>query len=85
MNQNCLSVEVQYFAHLAQIIAPNCVEKLPEGDCLQDFSSHLCEKYPAAAKILKVAKFAVNEEIKEGEYVLKASDRVCVFPPFSGG
>ena len=85
MNQGLLSVEVQCFGHLAQIMGPKCIEKLPEGLCIEDFLSHLCHKYPAAEKILKVAKVAVNEEIKEGDYILKAVDKLCVFPPFSGG
>lgn len=80
-----LKVEVQYFAQLAQLICSKNTETVLEGTSIQGFMQGLCENYPAAEKILKVSKVAVNEEMKELDYVLKASDALCVFPPFSGG
>ncbi len=45
----------------------------------------LIEKYPDLEPILKVARFAVNEEYVGEDYELKGEERVAIIPPVSGG
>lgn len=45
----------------------------------------LIRKYPELEPILKVVRFAVNEEYVDEDYFIGQNDRVAIIPPVSGG
>ncbi len=46
---------------------------------------HLLELNGAAGNMLKICRFAVDDEFVDPGYQLKENDTVCVIPPSSGG
>lgn len=46
---------------------------------------HLSKNNPAASGMLKICRFAVNDEFIDNSFQLKQDDTVCIIPPASGG
>jgi molybdopterin synthase sulfur carrier subunit len=47
--------------------------------------TNLTQLNTQAAGILKLCRFAVNDEFVDQDYILTNNDTICVFPPSSGG
>lgn len=52
---------------------------------IEELKSHLMVKNPEAKKILNSCRFAVNDELVNIYYKLKADDLISIIPPSSGG
>ncbi|MBE7440715.1 MAG: MoaD/ThiS family protein [Spirochaetales bacterium] len=59
--------------------------ELADGSCVEDLRSMLVLEKPAAAPVLQVSAFAVDDRLAPATTRLKHGDRVDVLPPFSGG
>lgn len=46
---------------------------------------YLTQYNPAAAGILNICRFAVDNEFIDNHFELKPNDTVCIIPPASGG
>ncbi|MCS7196959.1 MAG: molybdopterin converting factor subunit 1 [Aquificaceae bacterium] len=77
-------MKLLYFAMLKERLNRSEEEVEFEGTVaqLRDF---LINRYGELEPLLKVSKFAVNEEYVEDSYFLKGGERVAVIPPVSGG
>jgi len=47
--------------------------------------NHLSKLNTEAGGILQISRFAVNNQFVDQDYIIKANDTICVFPPSSGG
>jgi molybdopterin synthase sulfur carrier subunit len=78
-----MEIKVLYFANVRELVGKDWEIIRFTGKNTQDLRTLLENKYPQLKEILKVCRFAVNEEYYEGE--LKEGDRVAIIPPVSGG
>lgn len=81
-----MDVKVRLFAGLKELAGgPEVVVHLDEGANLRDLESELGRRYPRLQPLLASLAFAVDEEYKTRDYVLRADDDVALIPPISGG
>lgn len=52
---------------------------------VSDLQQHLISMNPASRGILKICRFAINNEIVPNNFQLKNTDHVSIIPPSSGG
>ncbi len=55
-----------------------------EGDTIAKLKEYLFHQYPEFQKLRSLA-FAVGDEYREENYLLKHDDEVAIVPPVSGG
>ncbi|TGK17568.1 MoaD/ThiS family protein [Leptospira fluminis] len=55
------------------------------GSTIAELRSSLEVRNPSASRLLRVSRFAVNQEIVEDAYSLSDGQSVAVLPPSSGG
>ena len=72
-----------YFAELAS--CAETVVTVSDGATIEVFLKQLYTSHPALAEMRRSTLIAVGVEYQDGEYVLKAGDRVSLFPPVQGG
>lgn len=60
-------------------------EEIEFSGTVAELREFLIEKYKELESLLKVCRFAVNEEYAEDEHTLKGDERVALIPPVSGG
>ena len=77
-------MKLLYFAILRERLKKDQEEIEFKGNISQ-LRQLLIEKYPELEPVLKVVRFAVNEEYVGDEYQLKGDERVPLIPPVSGG
>jgi len=77
-------MKLLYFAILRERLKKDQEELEFKGNISQ-LRQLLIEKYPELEPVLKVVRFAVNEEYVGDEYELKGDERVALIPPVSGG
>jgi len=77
-------MKLLYFAILRERLKKDQEEIEFKGNISQ-LRQLLIEKYPELEPVLKVVRFAVNEEYVGDEYQLKGDERVALIPPVSGG
>ncbi|HCO39343.1 MAG: molybdopterin converting factor subunit 1 [Aquificota bacterium] len=77
-------MKLLYFAILRERLKKDQEEIEFKGNISQ-LRQLLIEKYPELEPVLKVVRFAVNEEYVGDEYELKGDERVALIPPVSGG
>ena len=77
-------MKLLYFAILRERLKKDQEELEFKGNISQ-LRQLLIEKYPELEPVLKVVRFAVNEEYVGDEYELKVDERVALIPPVSGG
>lgn len=81
-----MRVTVRFFASLRESVGTRQVTlDLPEGASLHDMIEHLVKEYPGLAGHQASWHFAVNQTHVEPDAVLRAGDRVAVFPYVAGG
>ncbi|MBC7915306.1 MAG: MoaD/ThiS family protein [Pyrinomonadaceae bacterium] len=52
---------------------------------IKALKSFLIDKNPAAAEILNISRFAVDNEFVDNNYSLNKNDSISIMPPSSGG
>ena len=77
-------MKLLYFAILRERLKKD-QEELEIKGTISQLRKLLIEKYPELEPVLKVVRFAVNEEYVGDEYQLKGDERVALIPPVSGG
>lgn len=77
-------MKLLYFAILRERLKKD-QEELEFKGTISQLRQLLIEKYPELEPVLKVVRFAVNEEYVGDEYQLKGDERVALIPPVSGG
>ncbi|MFN4319303.1 MAG: molybdopterin converting factor subunit 1 [Aquificaceae bacterium] len=77
-------MKLLYFAILKERLKKDQEEINFKGTVSQ-LRQLLIERYPELEPVLKVVRFAVNEEYVKDEYQLKGDERVALIPPVSGG
>ncbi|MGK0689117.1 MAG: molybdopterin converting factor subunit 1 [Aquificaceae bacterium] len=77
-------MKLLYFAILRERLKKD-QEELEFKGTISQLRQLLIEKYPELEPVLKVVRFAVNEEYVGDEYELKGDERVALIPPVSGG
>lgn len=58
------------------------------GDDVKDIAAlqnRLSQLNAEADGILRISRFAVNNEFVDLDYAIKTNDTICIFPPSSGG
>lgn len=77
-------MKLLYFAILRERLKKD-QEELEFKGTISQLRQLLIEKYPELEPVLKVVRFAVNEEYVGDEYQLKGDEKVALIPPVSGG
>ena len=77
-------MKLLYFAILRERLKKD-QEEIEFKGTISQLRQLLIEKYPELEPVLKVVRFAVNEEYVGDEYELKGDERVALIPPVSGG
>ncbi len=77
-------MKVRYFALIREKLRKDEEDLEFKGNVGQ-LRSFLIEKYPELEPVLRIVKFAVNEEYVSDDYPLKGDERVALIPPVSGG
>jgi len=77
-------MKLLYFAILRERLKKD-QEEIEFKGTISQLRQLLIEKYPELEPVLKVVRFAVNEEYVGDEYQLKGDERVALIPPVSGG
>ena len=54
-------------------------------DNINNLRSFLIDKNPAAADVLTISRFAVDNEFVDNDHTLKENDQISIMPPSSGG
>ncbi len=81
-----MDVKVRLFAGLKELAGgPEVVVRLSDGASIHDLERELGREYPRLKPLLPSLAFAVHEEYKARDYVLRAGDEVALIPPISGG
>ena len=52
---------------------------------IASLKARLVEHNPAAAGVLDICRFAVNDEFIDNNYQFSENDTICILPPASGG
>lgn len=55
---------------------------MPDAAALKQY---LIRQNPAAANILNICRFAVNDEFVDNDFQLNEHDTIAILPPASGG
>ncbi|MFN3976486.1 MAG: molybdopterin converting factor subunit 1 [Aquificaceae bacterium] len=77
-------MKLLYFAILRERLKKD-QEEIDFKGTVSQLRQLLIERYPELEPMLKVVRFAVNEEYVKDEYQLKGDERVALIPPVSGG
>ncbi|MFN3471115.1 MAG: molybdopterin converting factor subunit 1 [Aquificaceae bacterium] len=77
-------MKLLYFAVLRERLKKD-QEEIDFKGTVSQLRQLLIEKNPELEPMLKVVRFAVNEEYVKDEYQLKGDERVALIPPVSGG
>ena len=81
-----MTIKLKFFAILHDLagVREGTLE-LPEGSTVAIASDIIARQFPAIAKHLPRIAFAVNQEYRDREAVLKDGDEIALIPPVSGG
>lgn len=79
--------QAKFFLQVAQVAQEELDDKQANEaeKKISDIFVELEKINPKAKKILATCRVALNEEFCSLEQIVKAGDRLFVFPPFSGG
>jgi molybdopterin converting factor small subunit len=81
-----MDVRVRLFAGLKELAGgPEIVARLNDGASIHDLERELGREHPRLQPLLPSLAFAVHEEYKTRDYVLRQGDEVALIPPISGG
>lgn len=84
-----LAVHVRYFAAAAEAAGASAEQlTLPVGAGLADLRAALTGHHPAAARVLAISSFLVDDVVRaddDAPLTDAAAVRVDVLPPFAGG
>ncbi len=81
-----ISIKVRLFAAFKELIGKNLLDfTVNEGSSVKDIVSIMEASYPDIKNILKVSKYAVNQEYADTEKKLSDGDEITVIMPVSGG
>jgi molybdopterin converting factor small subunit len=58
--------------------------EIPEGSTIADLKTILLQRYPPFSK-LKSLSFAVGDEYRNDNFLLREASEVVIIPPVSGG
>jgi molybdopterin converting factor small subunit len=61
------------------------VVTVPAGSTIRDLKAEIFQQFPKLSSVEKSMLVAVGVDYQSGDYVLKASDEVSLFPPVQGG
>jgi molybdopterin converting factor subunit 1 len=85
-DEETMEVTVRFFASLRDITETNqCTLTVPSGANLAQMIDQLITRYPALVGHRESWHFAVNQTHVGLDVVLKAGDRVAIFPYVAGG
>jgi molybdopterin converting factor small subunit len=81
-----MTVQLRFFAGLVPLIGEKSIEMtLPVGATVATLQARLAERYPVLEGFMSTYVCAVDEEMREGGYVLRDGDLVDFIPPIAGG
>ena len=81
-----INIKVRLFAAFKELIGKNLLDfTVKEGSSVKDIISIMETSYPDIKNILKVSKYAVNQEYADTEKKLSDGDEITVIMPVSGG
>ncbi|TGK06265.1 MoaD/ThiS family protein [Leptospira fletcheri] len=80
-----MKIRLLCFAAMKDYFPPQEELLVKSGSTIAELRSSLEIRNPSAARLLKVSRFAVNQEIVEDGYFLSEGQSVAVLPPSSGG
>lgn len=85
-NLNRMKVELLYFASIREMIGKSSeTVPCPDSSSLDNLKGLLLERYPALSGVIHHARWAVNEDFEDMDFVLSDGDRVAMIMPVSGG
>jgi molybdopterin synthase catalytic subunit len=86
MSEGVMYVKVRLFAGLKDLAGgPEVMVALTDGATLRDLEERLGREHPRLKPLLPSLAFAVDEEYRARDYVLRDNDEVALIPPISGG
>lgn len=77
-------MKIMYFAIIREKLKKEEEELEFKGSVAQ-LRNFLIEKYPEIEPLLRMVRFAVNEEYVDDNHLLEGWERVALIPPVSGG
>ena len=81
-----MTINLKFFAILHDLAGVReATLQLPEGATVSIASDAIARQFPAIAKHLPRVAFAVNQEYRDRETVLRDGDEIALIPPVSGG
>jgi molybdopterin converting factor small subunit len=79
-------VTVRFYSYFKDLTGcAQVTETLPDGSTLEDLLKLLVTRFPKLASMRKSTLMAVGVDYQDRSYVLRAGDKVSLFPPVQGG
>ncbi len=81
-----MTIKLKFFAILHDLagVRESALE-LPEGATVAIAADAIARQFPTITKHLPRIAFAVNQEYRSKETVLREGDEIALIPPVSGG
>ena len=81
-----MTIKLKFFAILHDLAGVrDATLQLPEGATVSIASDAIARQFPVIAKHLPRIAFAVNQEYRNRDTVLRDGDEIALIPPVSGG
>lgn len=81
-----MNVTVKLFARARDLAGPETVAlELPEGACVADLRTALCERCPALQPLAANLLVAMGNDYADDQMVIDPEAELACFPPVSGG
>jgi len=81
-----MTVTVQFFARARELAGrAGTSMTLPAGATVPAVLDALVRQYPALAPLAPYLRVAVNQQLVDGERIVREGDDLAIFPPMSGG
>jgi molybdopterin synthase catalytic subunit len=81
-----MTIKLKFFAILHDLAGVReATLELPEGATVSIASAAIALQFPSLEKYLPRVAYAVNQEYRDRETVLRDGDEIALIPPVSGG
>ena len=81
-----MTIKLKFFAILHDLSGVrDATLELPDGATVSVASAAIARRFPTIEKYLPRVAYAVNQEYRSKETVLRDGDEIALIPPVSGG
>jgi molybdopterin converting factor subunit 1 len=81
-----MTIKVKFFAILHDLAGVReATLELADGATVSTASTAIAKQFPPIARHLSRVAFAVNQEYRDRETILRDGDEIALIPPVSGG